>query len=128
MSKADVTPLAAAPRGAALGSSRVPLSAAPKPVRAVAPQPGAALSGELELLAKAQRALHDGKLSLALTLLDQHGAQHTRGVLREERMAARAVVLCRMHQLGAGLAEADRLVSQTPRSPLLPWVRENCKR
>jgi hypothetical protein len=87
-----------------------------------------ALSGELALLAQAQRALHDGKLSLALTLLDQHGAEHAQGSLLEERLAARAVVLCRMHQLKAGNFEAQRLAAQTPRSPLLPWVRSACKR
>jgi hypothetical protein len=79
----------------------------------------------LDLLARAQRALHQGKL--ALSLLDQHAAQHAHGSLREERLAARAVVLCRMHQLQAGAAETGRLAVQTPRSPLLPWVRASCK-
>jgi hypothetical protein len=95
---------------------------------AAQPQAAAALSSELELLAQAQRALHDGKLSLALSLLDRHSTRHAQGALQEERLAARAVVLCRMHQVGAGNAEAERLRARTPRSPLLPWVRESCKR
>jgi hypothetical protein len=94
--------------------------------RAKTPQPSAALSGELQLLAQAQRALHDGKLSLALTLLDQHSRQHAQGSLVEERLAARAVVLCRLHQPVAGNTEAQRLAALTPRSPLLPWVRSAC--
>jgi hypothetical protein len=86
------------------------------------------LSGELELLARAQRALHQGELTLALSLLDEHAARHAQGSLRQERLAARAVVLCRLHQLREGNSEADRLAAQSPRSPLLSWVRSSCKR
>jgi hypothetical protein len=110
---------ASEPEGAAAASG-----SAAKPTGEA--HPGVALAGELQLLAQAQRALHDGKLSLALTLLDQHSAQHAQGSLREERVAARAVVLCRMHQSAAGNAEAQRLAASTPRSPLLPWVRSAC--
>lgn len=130
---AAVSVTTAAPSGApaethseSAGASSAADSRQPSVVKA--PQPGVALSGELELLARAQRALHDGKLSLALTLLDQHGAQHAQGSLREERLAARAVVLCRMQRVEAGSAEAQRLAALTPRSPLLPWVRAACKR
>ncbi|HTU62620.1 MAG TPA: hypothetical protein VMF89_29365 [Polyangiales bacterium] len=130
-----INPGVTAPPASAADSSANNSAAAVQPTGLVgdaavsgstAPQPGVALSSELQLLAQAQRALHDGKLSLALTLLDQHSQQHAQGSLREERLAARAVVLCRMHQSAAGNAEAQRLAASTPRSPLLPWVRSAC--
>jgi len=138
-----VTPAGVAPQAAAAasgsGSGVPPASASASEPEAAAvaggsgaekqagsSQPAVALSGELQLLAQAQRALHDGKLSLALTLLDQHSSQHAQGSLREERLAARAVVLCRMHHSAAGNAEAQHLAASTPRSPLLPWVRSAC--
>ena len=99
--------------------------AAAAPVTAAAPKLPA-LSGELELLSDAQRALREDQLSRALALLDQHAARYPRGALTPERLAARAVVLCRMGDAPSGRAEARRLEASAPSSPLIAWVRSRC--
>jgi hypothetical protein len=86
------------------------------------------LSPELRLLAQAQRALRDGRLSQALELLDEHAERFAQGVLQEERHAARAVTLCRMGKHGAARTERAKLEGKNARSPLLPWVRSSCER
>jgi hypothetical protein len=97
------------------------------PTQVGAPSRPSALSAELVLLAQAQRALRQGELPRALALLDEHAAEHPHGALREERLAARAVALCRMGQLDDGRVAAERLAKQAPRSPHLPWVKKACE-
>ncbi|HKP60339.1 MAG TPA: hypothetical protein VJV78_26620, partial [Polyangiales bacterium] len=109
-----------APVSAAVGSTP-PSTTKPAPV-AKAP----ALAGELKLLAAAQQALREQQLPRALEFLDEHAARYPRGALRPERLAARAVVLCRMGEANAGLMALRRLESETPSSPLLGWARDAC--
>jgi hypothetical protein len=78
------------------------------------------------LLAAAQQAMRTQKLSRALDLLDEHATRFPRGALRPERLAARAVVLCRMSETNTGRAALHRLEAETSESPLLAWAREAC--
>lgn len=113
--------------GAAESSARPPSSAS----NASATNPESAaklptLAGELKLLASAQQALRDDQLPRALTLLNEHATRYPQGALRPERLAARAVALCRMGEKNAGRAEAQKLATETPSSPLIRWARGIC--
>jgi hypothetical protein len=81
----------------------------------------------LALLDAAQRALAQGELRSALAQLDQHAARFPTGGLVPERLAARAVTLCRMQRNAEGLHELQRLKARAPASPLLAWAREACE-
>lgn len=122
---------------AAVTDSDVPPSAAearqPTPPAETA-QPAApptaasarSLAGELALLDAAQRALAQGELRSALAQLDQHAARFPGGGLVPERLAARAVTLCRMQRDAEGRRELQRLQARAPASPLLTWARAAC--
>jgi hypothetical protein len=84
------------------------------------------LAGELALLDAAQRALARGELRIALAQLDQHAARFPGGGLVPERLAARAVTLCRMQRNAEGRRELQRLQARAPASPLLAWARAAC--
>jgi hypothetical protein len=84
------------------------------------------LADELALLSAAQRAIRTRDYTQALALLDEHAARHATGSLTPERLAARAVALCRLQRVPAGLSELQRLETRAPQSPLLPWARTNC--
>ena len=88
--------------------------------------PPQALGSELSLIAGAQQALRDGQPARALTVLNDHAARHPFGALRPERLAVRAVALCRMGETNAGRAELRKLETETPGSPLIRWARSNC--
>jgi RNA polymerase sigma-70 factor (ECF subfamily) len=123
----NATPTTASATGA--GESSRPLSAATNAAATGSPESAAklpALSGELKLLASAQQALRDDQLPRALTLLNEHATRYPRGALRPERLAARAVALCRMGEKNAGRAEAQKLATETPSSPLIRWARSIC--
>jgi hypothetical protein len=108
--------------GQATSNSRS-VGAVPKPAGAVKPP---ALSGELKLLASAQHALRDNQLPRALELLNEHATRYPAGALRPERLAARAVVFCRMGEKNLGRAEVQKLQAEAPTSPLVRWAREVC--
>ncbi len=101
-------------------------SAASAEAAAPAPKQPPPLSGELKLLANAQQALRQREFSHALELLDAHAERFPHGALRPERLAVRAVVLCRMGDPVAGRNEARRLEAEAPSSPLIAWVRSGC--
>jgi hypothetical protein len=119
--EAQATPAPASVAGAAPAPSvaiRVPAA-----VSSSTPQ---ALGSELSLIAGAQQALRDGQPARALTVLNDHAARHPYGALRPERLAVRAVALCRMGETNAGRAELRKLEAEAPSSPLLRWARTNC--
>ncbi|MGC4069780.1 MAG: hypothetical protein QM784_35010 [Polyangiaceae bacterium] len=71
------------------------------------------LSEEVELLARAQTALRGGRLDHALAWLGEHERRFRRGILAEERIAAKIQVLCALGRV----SEADALLSRlSPRS------------
>lgn len=88
---------------------------------------GSSLSEELALMMTAQRALAANQLSRALTLLDQHQKRFPSGALVPERLAARAVALCRSQRPNDGARELQKLVERAPNSPLISWARADCR-
>jgi len=88
--------------------------------------PSSTLAEERSLVERAQLALRDGNPARALELLDQHARRYPAGLLVEERRAARVLALCRLGRLDAAKDESNRLVAETPDSPLAPRVRRSC--
>ncbi|MBN1656182.1 MAG: hypothetical protein JXA30_20605 [Deltaproteobacteria bacterium] len=91
---------------------------------AISPQ----LKAELKLLRAAQLALQQGDSTGALAELNSHRRQFPRGLLQQEREAARAVALCELGRLEQGRQVAQRLLSMSPRSPLAQRIRRSCDR
>jgi hypothetical protein len=89
--------------------------------------PAPSLSEELALMAAAQRALARNQLPRALALLDRHAQRYPSGALVPERIAARAVALCRSHLPEQGARELHNLIARAPSSPLIGWVRADCR-
>jgi hypothetical protein len=85
------------------------------------------LAAELALLREAQRALAARDLPRALELLDRHAQRYPQGSLVPERLAARAVTLCRMRRGEQGARELQALQSRAPQSPLISWARTYCQ-
>jgi len=52
------------------------------------------LAAEVELLSRAETALHNGKPGAALQVLNEHARKFSNGLLKEERIAARVRALC----------------------------------
>jgi hypothetical protein len=111
----------AAPRAVEEPVSVIASSAPAAPVAPTASMEAAApasssISGEMELLRQAQRALASGDGSRALELLGEHEASYAGGALREERQAARVLALCKAGRGAEARAEASRFVAEFPRS------------
>lgn len=105
-----------------------PLTEAARPVttQVVAPKSPSTLDQETRLLRSAQVALDSGDAALALSLLGEHARTFPTGMLSEERRAQRIFALCSARRDTEARAEAQRFVTESPRSPLLPRVRESC--
>jgi hypothetical protein len=83
------------------------------------------ISGELALLAKAQRALRSGDAKQALALAREHARSFADGALTEERTGIETLARC---MLGEDAVEAARaFLEHAPSSPLAGRVREECK-
>ncbi len=86
------------------------------------------LEAELRLLRAAQKALQKGDSSRALSVLNKHRHQFPGGLLRQEREAARAVALCELGRYKQGRQVAQRLLINSPRSPLAQRIARSCNR
>jgi hypothetical protein len=84
------------------------------------------LAQEVAILSRAGTELHAGRPAAALEVLDEHQRKFPRGVLTQERGAARIQALCalgRMKEARAGLA---RLARAFPGSPHVARARKAC--
>jgi hypothetical protein len=122
-------PLAAAPAPppatpAPLAATPAPLAAAPRPD--VVPETRPDVAGEVALLARAQKALADGDFRRCLRLLDRHAAAFPRGMLTEERAAARIIALCGLGRVETARDELGAFLSRAPASPLAERVKHAC--
>lgn len=130
-----LSPLPEPPSGSAPSRAArrhgLPTSAEPPPPAALQPKasdPAANdLAAESRALTEVQRALRDGEFNRALSLLGEHDQRFARGVLLEERAAARVIASC-----GAGLGEVAReraraFASRYGNSPLRARVRASCE-
>lgn len=82
------------------------------------------LAHEVALLSQATRSLRAGDVGAALRTLDEHKRKYPQGVLREERRAARAQVLCAMGRVSEGKAE---LAGLPPHSPTAAQAEKVCR-
>jgi hypothetical protein len=88
---------------------------------------GRSLAAETAQLREVQRAIRDGAPARALQLLDQDDARFARGVLAQERSAARVQALCKQGRGEAARAEAARFEAHWPNSVLLGRIRAECR-
>jgi hypothetical protein len=106
-------------------------SAAPTPTRAPTPEvrssakprPSDSLAQEVALLSRAETELHAGRFSAALQLLNAHQKTFPRGLLRQERVAARIQALCGLGRVKEANADLARV---TPGSLHDGPTREAC--
>lgn len=85
------------------------------------------LAAETQGLRAIQRALREGNGQLALELISADGTQYAKGVLHQERAAARIQALCLLGRTDAAQTEAATFEEKWPRSPLLARVRSACR-
>lgn len=98
---------------------------AARPVATIASK-GCSAERELGLLSRAQAALRARSGQRALDLLAEHAALCPSATFWQERSAARVLALCLLQREPQALAEAARLRSLAPRSPLLARLRTSC--
>jgi hypothetical protein len=81
------------------------------------------LAQEVALMSRATSALRAGRAEEALGVLAVHQQRFAGGVLKEERLAAKAQALCLLGRVREGRAELSRLA---PESPTASRAREVC--
>jgi hypothetical protein len=84
------------------------------------------LIAETQRLREAHGALRGGDPEKALALLSDDAAEGEGQKLREERAAARVLVLCKLGRVDEAHAEAASFLAQNPHSPLADRVRNAC--
>lgn len=89
------------------------LPAAELPVASPRPAPDR-LAQEVAFLERATSALHAGRASAALKVLDEYQRKFPNGLLALERSAARAQALCALGRQSDAQAELSRLPAQSP--------------
>ncbi len=85
------------------------------------------LSDEVAILSRAETELHSGRPESALKALDEHERKFGRGVLAEERTAARVQALCALGRTAEADAQLARLARLAPRSPHTERARQACR-
>jgi hypothetical protein len=90
-------------------------------------RPRDGLSEEVAILSRAETDLHGGRLDSALKSLDEHERKFGRGLLTEERTAARIQVLCALGRTAEAEAQLARLTKMAPRSPHTERARQACR-
>jgi len=107
-------------------SSAPPSTPATPAVRSSAkPRPTDSLAEEVALLSRAQTELHAGRFSAALQLLNTHQKKFPRGILGQERVAARIQALCGLGRVNEANAELARVAKGSLHEGA---VREACGR
>jgi outer membrane protein assembly factor BamD (BamD/ComL family) len=79
----------------------------------------------MALLQRVERALRNEDPALVSSLLNELDTQHPRGVLSEERQAARVMAHCQAKEPSARLA-AERFLRAMPNSVYTDRVRSLC--
>lgn len=122
---AVTTPVASFPVDppVASASALAPAPAEPQASAAKHERRSDSLSEEVALLARAETELHAGRFAGALRLLDEHARTFPRGVLAQERIAARVHALCGLGRVSEANTELARI---TPGSLQEPSARAAC--
>jgi RNA polymerase sigma-70 factor (ECF subfamily) len=105
----------AAPRSSSVAASFASDAASP-----------ATVAAEAELIARAQGSLRAGDAAAALRLLEEHERRFPAGELGDERRGARVRALCELGRGAQARAEARRLLSERPHSPVAAGVADVC--
>ena len=111
---------AAAPVVAPTVEASAVVVSTPPPVVSSDPQAASArpaqdrLAQEVALLAHATSDLHAGRAADALKVLDEYQRKFPKGLLTEERRAAKAQALCSLGRRSEAQAELARLAPQSP--------------
>lgn len=114
------------PRGEA-GESAASAPRAPPARRTPAvPRAEDNLAREVALLSRAGVELHAARPAAALEALDEHERRFPKGVLAQERAAARARTLCALGRMQEAQAELARLTRAAPGSPHAARVAQAC--
>jgi hypothetical protein len=108
---------------AAVASTPAPSSAEPPRAPKVHGRRADSLSEEVALLARAETELHAGRFASALDVLDDHARVFPRGVLAQERVAARVHALCGLGRVAEANTELARIA---PGSLQESSAREAC--
>jgi hypothetical protein len=109
-----------------------PMSTSTRRVRVQAPAPAMAasstptLAAELVEIRAAQALLLRGDALGALGALDRYDSRFPNGVMREERRSLRVGALCALGRRAEARLEAQRLLTESPRSPQAARVRGSC--
>lgn len=106
------------------------LAATPRvpPVRSLPSKPRSAdsLADEVALLSRASVELHAARPAAALEVLDEHERRFPKGLLTQERAAARVRALCALGRTEEARAELARLARTDPGSPHLARWAQGC--
>ena len=123
----------APPTAVVSGSATVAPSANPSvATSASSPQKAAArsrdgLAEEVALLSRAETELHAGRAAKALLAIAEHQRKFPRGVLAEERTAARIQALCALGRRDEANAQLGQLLRLSPNSAHEERARQACR-
>jgi hypothetical protein len=93
-------------------------------VSAPAAATSSSVAAELALLARAQRALREGRTADALAFAHQHATNFANGALSEERLGIETLARCMSGERPQASARA--FLERAPSSPLAARVRKEC--
>jgi hypothetical protein len=85
------------------------------------------LAQEVAILSRATSDLHAGRPASALKSLAEHQRKFPKGLLSQERQAARAQALCALGRTRDAELELGRLTKSSPQSPNAARAREVCR-
>ncbi len=119
----DTTPLPLPPVSEAKPAPLVEVRPVPVPPR----HTHDGLSDEVAILSRAETELHGGRPESALKALDEHERRFPRGVLAEERTAARIQALCALGRTAEADAQLARLERLSPHSAHEERARQACR-
>jgi hypothetical protein len=103
-----IAPQQASPAAPVTGLDSNPAKSGPAASTREQPRSRDSLSEEVAILSRAETELHSGRPEAALKTLSEHERRFPRGILKEERIAARIQALC---ALGRG-SEANGLLAR----------------
>ena len=88
--------------------------------------PSSSLRAELDLMARVQGALRDGRGARALELIALYDARHPSGVLETERLAAEVFAACDIGDSARARRVAAHFLARDPVSALAQRVKNAC--
>jgi len=97
-----------------------------EPNAGAARQPSDRLAQEVAILSRATSDLHAGRAASALRAIEEHQRKFPKGLLVEERRAARVQALCALGRHAEAEPELERLARRAPQSPNTLRAQQLC--